>query len=307
MNPALILVDGMVIAHRSAVAKAIFSKFERATPTELYTCDIDTPLHLYVHMMKDVLEKRKTVIIDNGWRAHQILEGMGQPTSAIKEFRRMLDRIALGCDAQIALCTASEQSYISRTPNFEEQRVAISQMHVAWVTADTHGLQQIRISTSDDYSDDIENLLDRVLIHSGRNIGPGIGNWNPGRVVLLIGDRHGPSIQPYSTQFNLAFCDMAKAGSSFWLTKLLEEAGIQERHLYWINAYDKEDIPTDPGFIGRLEPVAILSMGDSAERWCKSNALKSEPFSHPQYHKRFQYKEPYPLISRLVEAVEELD
>jgi hypothetical protein len=213
----------------------------------------------------------------------------------------MLDRIALGANGIIALCLGNQQMYLTHLDKKFSQEV--QEAHSYWQSLDTMGLQRVTISTWTDYGDDIELLMDKVLIHSGKNIGPGIGNWEPGTVVLLIGDRHGPSIQPYATNFNLAFCDMAKAGSSFWLSNQLEANKIPEHQLYWINAYDKDGVPTDPSFVRRLQPLAVLSMGDSAARWCQSNALAHESFTHPQYHKRFHFNEPYPLIEKLKELL----
>jgi hypothetical protein len=90
MKPSLILVEGMNIAKRSEVAKLIQSKIPDA---DLYTCDDKTPIHLFVPMMMDVIGKRKSVIIENGWRADAVGEHFGWGSRAIA-FRRMLDRIA---------------------------------------------------------------------------------------------------------------------------------------------------------------------------------------------------------------------
>lgn len=311
MKPCVILIDGMNVARRGEVAKAIVKRF-KAEEVESYFCGSDAPAHLYVHMMRDALEGRKSVVIENGWRAEALMEVMGERTHIGKQFRRMLDRIALGVNAQIAYCTADTRTYAANwtsfRPDVEYGTMAplIERMHQAWESLPAEGLKLTRIHTNSGFDEDIELLMDRARLLSGGNSGPGIGAWNPGNVVLLIGDRHGPSIQPYQVEFNLAFCDMAKAGSSYWLCSQLEEFKIQERHLYWINAFDKTGAPTDPEFLHRLRPIAILSMGDSAERWCTQYGVPHEQFTHPQYHKRFHFRQPYPLAQRLVELVSKL-
>jgi hypothetical protein len=312
MKPCVILVDGMVIANRNEVAKAIAKRFPDEQ-VERYECDDNTPPHLYVHMMRDALEGRKNVVIENGWRADAVLEATGARYKSVRQFRRMLDRIALGVNAQIAYCTADSRTYaknwalISPTTPYQSIAPMVERLEKAWDKLGGQGLYRMIIDTRDEgYSLDIDALMDRAALTSGINTGPGIGNWNPGKVVLLIGDRHGPSIQPYKVDYNLAFCDMAKAGSSYWLSDRLDEHQISEKHLYWINAFNQYDQATDPSFIERLRPAAVLSMGDIAARWCATNHIRHEPFSHPQYHKRFHFGKPYPLMERLKQITGEL-
>jgi len=305
---SLFLIDGMTISNRSQVASAVAAKFPKES-VEVFTCNDEVPPHIYVPMMVSAFVG-KNVIIENGWRAHTVLSLLNEPTRHPKEFLRMLDRIALGAKGHIGLTFCLPRILAERWnqlhPNIPYPEELVNRLQLAWYRASTKGLTQIRINTNDgSFVDDIDTLIDRASL-AARESGPGIGNFNPGKVVLLVGDRHGPSIQPYATDYNLAFCDMAKAGSSYWLSQQLDNSNIEERHLYWINAYDKEGIPTEPYFIEQLKPVAILTMGDSAARWCQSNAIAHEQFSHPQYHKRFQFKEPYPLIQRLETLVKGL-
>lgn len=309
MTPSLILVDGLTIANRPPVAAHVLSKFEKDS-VELFKCDDETPPHLFVPMMANVW-MGKSVIIENSWRCHQVLRAIGQPTRFQPELMRMLDRIALGCNAHIALAVSRAPTVEKRWNELQTGRdyphKEVADFSLAWLYADTHGLYQQLIRTDDaTFTDDVDILMDHVMLSSRATHGPGIGAWNPDHVVLLVGDRHGPSIQPYAVDYNLAFCDMAKAGSSFWLSQQLDKANVQEKHLYWINAYDKEDIPTEPGFIEQLKPVAICALGDRAARWCQSNSLRYEHFTHPQYHKRFEHSQPYPLIEFLAKTTKEL-
>lgn len=313
MKPCVILVDGMSIANRNSVAKAIEAQFPK-DQVERYECNDETPSHLYIHMMKDALEGSKSVIIENGWRADSVLEQMGEKFKTVKQFRRMLDRVALAVNAQVAYCVADSRTYAKNwahlKPDVPYERVAqmIERMARGWEVLDSSGLPVTKINTSDDlYTYDIEILIERAQIKAKSNKGPGIGNWEPGKVVLLVGDRHGPSIQPYRVDWNLAFCDMAKAGSSYWLSDQLDKGEISEKHLYWINAFNSSDEATNPSFIEYLKPVSVLSLGDIAARWCQINHIRYEPFKHPQFHKRFQFNEPYPMIDRLRQLVSELE
>jgi hypothetical protein len=297
----------MNIANRSAVAQEILSRFAKDT-VEFYEC-ADTMPYFYVRMMRDVLEGGKSVVIENSWRDDYVLEAMGESAKIPKEYRRMLDRLALGCNAVIAYCRADTRTYaanLNKNLSYEVMKTLIDKMDSVWAKLESRGLAIVTINSSDSgFKTDVDALFDRANYHI-RNSGPGIGLWNPGKVILLVGDRHGPSIQPYKVDMNIAFCDMAKAGSSHWLSAQLDLMDIPESRLYWINAYDSVGAATHSDFVGRLYPITVLSLGDNAKRWCDTNHIRHEPFTHPQYHKRFHSKEPYPLIARLKELIDEL-
>lgn len=307
MKPSLFLIDGMNIANRTMVAYELRGKFPKDT-VEYYDCGDQTLPYFYVRMMRDVLEKQKSVIIESSWRDQYVLHAMGEPTSMPVEFMRMLDRIALGCDAIIGYCRADTNTYARnlRAPlSYDTIKDTVHKMHTSWEALDNRGLSCVPINTQDvGFKTDLEILWDRAEIQS-RNVGPGIGRWTKGS-VLIVGDKHGPSIQPYKVDMNIAFCDMAKAGSSFWLSQQLASAEIPERKLYWINAYNAKDEPTDSSFVQELSPISVISLGDNAARWCADNHIRHEQFQHPQYHKRFNFNEPYPLIARLAELTGEL-
>ncbi len=81
----------------------------------------------------------------------------------------------------------------------------------------------------------------------------------------------------------------------------MEESGVPENRLYWINAYDAVNVPTDSEFVGDLAPSIVLAMGKMAARWCTDAGLKFEEVSNPQYWKRFHNGFPYPLTQILKE------
>lgn len=293
----------MNIANRSMVARQIAIRFGDCV---LYECNDSTPAFDYVNMMSDVLDERQSVIIENGWRAEYVLGAMGQPTKIPIPVKRMLDRIALGCSAKIAYCYADTRTYaenVNKISSYDKMKDLIVQMHEQWEwLISAQNLSVTKINTSDPgFILDLDLLEDQVKIFNELNLGPGIGRWKISGVVLLVGDKHGPSLQPYQVNSNIAFCDMAKVGSSFWLSQKLDEANIPEDRLYWINSYDKSNLPTNSEFVHKLNPITILALGDVAAGWCEKNQLRYEPFSHPQYHKRFKFSDPYPLIERLKE------
>lgn len=123
------------------------------------------------------------------------------------------------------------------------------------------------------------------------NKGPGIGLFAPGNVLLVgeqINTKRGKEGWPF----------VAPDSSSLWLAEQLEQAGIPEHRLYWINSVTNHTA-TDHRFIDELEPSMIVSLGGKADMWCRHHKLDHKNVTHPQWHKRFRHNEPYPLIEVL--------
>jgi hypothetical protein len=73
----------------------------------------------------------------------------------------------------------------------------------------------------------------------------------------------------------------------------LEEVGVNENNLLWVNAdQDLDQIP---------HPTRrhFLALGEVAQLRLEELVFPVMRFDHPQYHKRFRYREPYPLAKFL--------
>jgi hypothetical protein len=132
--------------------------------------------------------------------------------------------------------------------------------------------------------------------------GPGAGAWRTGQ-ILLIGDKPN-SAKHGDLKMRLPFFSLENFGCSLWLAAQLEDAGISEDQLYWINSADSSDTPTDPEFLSRLKPRQIIALGDNAEYWCNDAGLGYgyTKVMHPSYWKRSHFSKPYPLVKLLALA-----
>lgn len=144
-----------------------------------------------------------------------------------------------------------------------------------------------------------EDVRNRVLTRWGlgrRTKAPiGAGNYVPGVKVFIIGERIS---HPEKNKHHAPFCS-TKACSG-WLNKLLCEADIDEKDLFWVNALDNDGTPVDLGALhAYLQPKHVFALGKVAERRLAEYNLTFLAFAHPQYWKRFKSKEPYPLIAAL--------
>jgi len=114
--------------------------------------------------------------------------------------------------------------------------------------------------------------------------------------VLIVGDRPGPGAPTDPTYHHTPF--YAINNCSGWLNRLLEDNGIQERDLVWLNAYDTSGRPFDSS-LDYVKFNAVIALGGNAEKWCRLYGYPCLKVSHPQFHKRFKNKKPYELIDVL--------
>lgn len=178
---------------------------------------------------------------------------------------RMLARLALGMGAVVVNC-GSEPIALSGLPTL----------------------------SSDDYTEAHARFL------AFPNLGPGAGMFRPG-VSLLVGSSPN-SAKHGSLKHRLSFFSMHDGGCSGWLTQHLEDAGVPESGLYWINAYDHHSIPTAVDWLKDLRPARVALLGTDACKWWKYYASPQlvhetlvQGFDHPMFHKRFDAGNPYGL------------
>lgn len=128
------------------------------------------------------------------------------------------------------------------------------------------------------------------------------------RDILIVGDKPGPSAPKDPGYHHTPFYSTKHC--SGWLNALLEVEGIPEDRLIWINSADKDGVPTFFPIVELLiKPATIICLGGNAEKWIK-NACGYHRYvkvDHPQYHKRFKNKEPYPLIQWIKEMIKVID
>lgn len=126
----------------------------------------------------------------------------------------------------------------------------------------------------------------------------------PAPEVLIIGDRPGPSAPKEPDYHHTPFYSVKHC--SGWLNELLWEWGTNENQLLWLNAYDKDGVPTSEELLKKNKPSdddefpKIIALGGNAEQWLKKNGYAHYlKVDHPQYHKRFKNKEQYFLPLRI--------
>lgn len=125
----------------------------------------------------------------------------------------------------------------------------------------------------------------------------GAGSFTPGS-VMVVGEQ---TSHPEENKYHAPFCSI-KACSG-WLNALLEDANIEERKLFWVNALDNDGSEVDlRKLFDFIQPPTVFALGNVARDQLKKHGIEFQHVPHPQYWKRFKNKEPYPLIEQLAGA-----
>ncbi len=257
----------------------------------------------YLNPMLTELRQLVHVFYDRSWLSEQVygtVHRSGADRLGVGG-RRMLERVALACRGVVVLAVppyeVCEEAYLARRD--EEYLNTTAALRDVWgYYAAQNFRTDLPIVRFDYTTVKIETL--REMIEEARpaaNGGPGVGHWKKG-ATLLVGER-----QNYDARFKYhpGLCFVAqnesRVGCSYWLAEQLEEWGVPESDLYWVNARMAGGQSTRPDFIAQLEPRRIIALGTVAEAWVRYYA-RIEPFvaiEHPQYHRRFRHDKPYAL------------
>jgi DNA polymerase III delta prime subunit len=237
-----------------------------------------------------------TILMDRGWPSEAVYGPRVRRANRITVAgRRMLERVALAARGQVILCL----------PPFETCRENyLARKHLEYLP-DDHALRQVyddfnQLNTnlpaaSFNYKTEPSKIAYADMIEHFRapaNPGPGVGRYFPG-VTLLVGEQVS---EPTAAAY-LPFVSADPAGCTAWLSQRLEEWGIPERALYWVNALDIRGRATQGGpWLHDLKPKRVVAMGVVANQWCLEQGLTDHAsIPHPQYWRRFNHNQPYVL------------
>jgi thymidylate kinase len=251
------------------------------------------------------------VVLDRSWLSEPIYGAAyrGGANRILPWQRRMLERVALGRGAMTILCRVPWQAC---RENFRRRKAEGGEMldDAKQLRAVYDGYAKLERALADgpmleyDFNATSSDSLLRALDGPRaplENLGPGIGAWNPGKSILLVGERPGG----FGGRWHLPFVSLRADGCSAWLAEQLEKAGVPEAALYWVNARDGDEKRGErrlnvPYLRDQLRPKAIFALGDVAAAWLKFFGVKGYvAVAHPQAHKRFHSKQLYPLIQEL--------
>lgn len=257
---------------------------------------------MYVEAMLPALLGLRDVVFDRCWMSEvpygQVFrEGLDR----IGEINvRILERLAFRCGTIIVRCDPGielvRKSFNARKGI--EMLDSISQIEDVYRLYGTikSGLPMISFdykrSSIDDLLKDAEYL--RTEAHPV--------NWaSAGNLlarVCVVGDKF-VERKDCDAFYQWPFGSFSKSGCSHWIVSQMMANKIQENQLFWIDA-DK-----DLSMMSQLvRATNIVALGDYASKRLSSMNMRHTRVEHPQFHKRFDSNNRYPLFDIIKKAYE---
>lgn len=113
--------------------------------------------------------------------------------------------------------------------------------------------------------------------------------------ILIIADRPGPKAPQTDNFHHTPF--YSKIHSGGFINAQMVLAGITEDRLMWTNSATWDNKVGDVKLLAHREWSHVICLGGNAKKFALKNGIANPTvFDHPQYHKRFKSKEPYPFI-----------
>jgi hypothetical protein len=257
---------------------------------------------LYAETMMPAVLGYQDVVLDRCWLSEMpygqaYREGRDRLTQAD---RRMLERLAYRCGAAVVLCL----------PKWDVVKANfMSRKHLEMLKDDTQLRRVYDLYKSQgtslplipfDYETHPMEMLHQQLAQA-RNPCHSLerasaGNWDGG--VVLVGASFGDH-KDQDPWYQWPFASFSDEGCSRWLTNQLDQAGLPEETLLWVNA------DQDLSFLHELKwSPKVVALGDEAQAALYREKIEAVTVKHPQYWKRFEAGKPYPLIKILGDMYE---
>lgn len=263
----------------------------------------------YLEAMAPALDGYEDVVLDRCWISEPIygrafrggLDRLGRAG------RRLLERVAMRCDARVVLCLppwetchANWQARRALGGELLDQEEQYQQVFAQYAPK----AAQYRLTELPTYHYDYTAGQPLSIYSSPMSLhdvdAPTAGHL--GAKVLLVGDEpSAPTDYDWLRQYPL--CGLHPGGCSRWLAATLHEAFVAESQLLWTNANAPRARQVVEAFRATRAGVRI-ALGDVAARQLKQWDVPAEVVPHPQYWKRFCRGKAYPLVSLLKEVLQ---
>lgn len=269
---------------------------------------------MFVESMLPALLGYQDVVLDRCWLSEPIYADAfrGGNDRVGMARARLLDRLALRCGAVVVKCLPP-WAFVKETFNSRKAEEYLDDdAQLLAVYGDyQHGLNTHLHEVEHDYTQHLNKPLSLVvmndvkpLVEMQRSKSPchsirvnTAGNWDA--PIVIVGKDFGEH-KNNDAVYQWPFGSLNGNGCSFWLARELEEAGISEQSLLWVNAGELAKVPE---FFDWHAGKRFISLGDTATCALQDHGQSYYPAPHPQYWKRFKSGFEYPLMKILKEAV----
>ena len=258
--------------------------------------------------------QRRPVVLDRWWPSEIVYSHVFRGGHNYGYYTRMLDRLALRHAVQYIFCMPPDkESYLAHFNKVKQTRQEMfddmSKVYDGYAalisTLAGHPFVQTWHysikdckSVTDLYLEGLAHLVDVPkqlrVIDDVRFAG------NPSARVLLVGDASNRHTRRGSYPF------VANHGCSPWFTNHLQNIGVKEQDLGWLNLHDDNGkVQWTHAELKIFSEARLVALGANVQHSLTNLGLDFERAPHPQYLKRFHSKtERYP---RLVELFRDLE
>ena len=266
---------------------------------------------LYVEAMMPAILGYQDVVLDRCWISEvpygRVFRG---GLDRIKHQRRLLERLAYRCRTKVFLMDRPFEdirgTFASRRPmemlgSFEQLRGVYD-----WYDQAAGKITQLpveRLNTTPP-SDVNMGVADYAVMRIRTDATPRYSRphqldvpsaGNMMAPVLLVGERFGP-VKGGEPLYQWPFGGLSPNGCSSWLSARLDEAGISESVLLWINADASDE---QIRFLSVYMPRQVIALGRVAHDRLESLKIPHYEVQHPQYRSRFHSTDTYDLIDSI--------
>ena len=262
---------------------------------------------MYVEVLMPAVLGHRAVVLDRSWLSEKIYGQVfrnGTDRLGI-ETVRIIERLAFRCQTLVVLCVPRWEAVLGsfRRRKGEEMLDREEQLRQVYDLYDKSFATSLPTVRWDYEQTPLNAMLfegdrERPLPHPAKL--RTAGNWDAG--VVLVGEDFA-ELKDQDAFYQWPFGSLSGAGCSRWLAKQLDEAGIGENQLLWINA-DNSDEDLHRVVCDARE---IITLGTKAEMRMRAlgytDVVHAAP--HPQFWRRFHRHQPYPLLPLLKELTDQ--
>lgn len=322
MGKINIILEGPDCGGKSTLGDELVRQIEERKPTFLEGIRVSRHHHgpylndpqPFPRYLASLLNPTDVTIMDRSWLSEPIYgRAYRDGADRLGSLSRMLERVALGATTLVVVCKPEFRVVARKWADRKGEEYLQSERALREVYDGYHP-ENLRTDLRTIYFDyrthslqETASVILKELI-CGKSSGTffphtegTLGSHQP--KVVLLGERANGDL-------DLPFVNLS--GCSPWLVDQLEQAGVRERDLAWMNVQDPN---------GKFKPLSYLhdhldapiehdvtiphfvALGRVAQAWCEHHGLPHRRVAHPQWWKRFHHAETYPLIDVLKELL----
>jgi thymidylate kinase len=303
MKPIVIL-EGPDGAGKSTLAKAIAKRLKAVTSHHGAYEGLpgDELARLYYQTLLPALSGVAPVVLDRAWHSEPIYGPIfRREDRMLTAWRRMLDRCLLTVPHLVVLLLPPmDLLWETIAPRLAEElpqkRMQLAEIYDRYALGSArwagdltvfHGARPDLQQAAESIHRDLRAEAYPVELYRRGVIGSLRHRYQPS--ALLVGDQASAA-----STTNLPFVSFRRDGCSAWFTDRLEEHGIPEDRLLWINAYRPSGEPVELARVVELAQVPaklVIALGERAHEVLAKQKVEHATFSHPQHVKRFHHRQ----------------